>query len=112
MKTIELVFLIGSQCVSPVQDAPGFTEVAKVQCAVVIEKDTETNVVTVTPPGAATIPRVVEAMRIQQLAVPTSASGLPEAAAPGRGAGVVRMEVSPTAEVAPPVAEQRLAVGR
>ena len=97
MKTIELIFLIGSQCVSPVEAAPGFTEVAKVQCAVVIEKDTETNLVIVTPESAASIPRVAEAMRMPQRAVPVSAPPEPVQGDTSGQAGVVRMEVSPPA---------------
>jgi hypothetical protein len=101
MKIIDLVFLIGSQCVSPVQHAPGITEVAKVQCAVVIERDTETNTVRVSPEGAVAIPKVAEAIR----AASAAAGAVPAAGPPPqRGqtvieqdAGVVRLDVAPDA---------------
>ncbi|WP_373502281.1 hypothetical protein [Aestuariivirga sp.] len=106
MKSIELIFLIGSQCVSPVEAAPGFTEVAKVQCAVVIERDTETNLVIVTPESAASIPRVAEAMRMPQRAIPVSAPPEPVQGDTSGQAGVVRMEVSPPATPEEPEVQQ------
>lgn len=96
MKVIELVFLIGAQCVSPVQNAPGLTEVAKVQCAVVIERDSETNIVRVTPESAAALPRVAEAVkRVSMPPVAAAAPPPPQQPLVQNDAGVVRLDVPP-----------------
>ena len=41
MRLIEVVMLVGAHCVSPVEHSQMMTDAAKVQCAVVIEKDTD-----------------------------------------------------------------------
>ncbi len=59
MKLIEVVVLMGAHCISPVQNTEAITEAAKVQCAVVVEKDAEEKTVRVIPAGASTHPQVV-----------------------------------------------------
>jgi hypothetical protein len=59
MKLIEIVVLLGAQCISPVQHSAANTEVQKVQCAVVIEQDTSAGTVRIVPAGASTRPEVV-----------------------------------------------------
>ncbi len=62
MKLIEVVVLLGAHCISPVQQADAVTEVGKVQCAVMVEQDTATGRVLVTPPEAAARPEVAEVL--------------------------------------------------
>ena len=62
MRLVEVVMLMGAHCVSPVEHSPMMTDAAKVQCAVVIEKDTERGTLTVTPPEAARDPQVAAAV--------------------------------------------------
>jgi len=62
MRLVEVVMLMGAHCVSPVEHSQMMTEAAKVQCAVVIEKDTNQGTLTVTPKDAASNPQVVEAI--------------------------------------------------
>ncbi len=62
MKIVEIIVLMGTQCVSPIQHAPMMTEVSKVPCAVVIEKDTVTSQMEVSPPAAVNHPTVSKAM--------------------------------------------------
>jgi hypothetical protein len=59
MKLIEVVVLTGAHCISPVQHMGAATEVAKVQCAVVIEKDTQAGTLRIVPAGASGKPEVV-----------------------------------------------------
>jgi hypothetical protein len=59
MKMIEVVVLAGAHCISPVQQTGEATEVAKVQCAVVIEKDTEAGTLRIVPAGSSREPQVV-----------------------------------------------------
>lgn len=71
MKLIEVVFLAGTHCVSPIQHAPPLTEVFKVQCAVVVTADTETDTISVVPETEAGNPLVIAAMgHLQALAEP------------------------------------------
>jgi hypothetical protein len=53
MTLIEVVILAGAQCLSPVQEARGSTEVGKVPCAVLIRMDQKTGDVEFTPPAGA-----------------------------------------------------------
>ncbi len=62
MKLVEVVMLVGAHCVSPVEQSQMMTDATKVQCAVVIEKDTEKGTLTVTPPDAAADPLVAAAV--------------------------------------------------
>ena len=62
MRLVEVVMLMGAHCVSPVEHSHMMTEATKVQCAVVIEKNTDSGTVTVTPQDAARDPQVTAAM--------------------------------------------------
>lgn len=75
MKLVEVVILVGSQCLSPVQSAPGLTEVGKVPCAVLIRQDPQTADVEIVPQAAATDPDVV-AMLVRPRS-PEPAAGQP-----------------------------------
>ena len=66
MKLVEVVILVGSQCLSPIEAGHGVTEAAKVHCAVLIRQDPETEVVEILPRSAATDPRVI-AMLVQPI---------------------------------------------
>ena len=59
MNLVEVVILVGSQCLSPIESGPGLTEVGKVPCAVVVRADPQTSEVEILPPSAATDPAVV-----------------------------------------------------
>lgn len=63
MKLIEVVVMLGAHCISPVQHADAITEVGKVQCAVMVEQDTDTGRVRVTPPEAASRPEVAAVLK-------------------------------------------------
>lgn len=58
MKLVQIVILLGQQCVSPVEQTPGVTDVARVPCAIVIERQTDTGSVQVKPPSQAGNPVV------------------------------------------------------
>ncbi len=58
MKLVQIVILLGQQCVSPMEQTPGVTEVARVPCAIVIERQTDTGSVQVKPPTQASNPVV------------------------------------------------------
>src|SRR4051812_15433897 len=68
MNLVEVVILVGSQCLSPMQSGPGLTEVNKVSCAVLIRQDPQTAQVEIVPQEAATNPDVV-AMLVKPHAV-------------------------------------------
>jgi hypothetical protein len=86
MKLIEVVVLAGAHCISPVQQTGAATEVAKVQCAVVIEKDTEAGTLRIVPAGSSREPQVVAVLeRLDRQESGTTiepASAPPAAAAP------------------------------
>ncbi|MCA3574600.1 MAG: hypothetical protein IOC86_11835 [Aestuariivirga sp.] len=101
MKLIEIVVLLGAQCISPVQHSAATTEVQKVQCAVVIERDTAAGTVRIVPAGASTRPEVVavldridgdEGQRIAPAAAPP-----PDPTAPAQAA-----VAEPAPAIAPP----------
>jgi hypothetical protein len=103
MKLIEIVVLLGAQCISPVQHSAATTEVQKVQCAVVIERDTAAGTVRIVPAGASTRPEVVavldrldgnETQRIAPAAAPP-----PDPTAPAQTAAA---EPAPAPAIAPP----------
>ena len=54
MNLVEVVILVGAQCLSPMQSGPGVTEVGKVPCAVLIRQDPATADVEIVPAAAAT----------------------------------------------------------
>lgn len=58
MKLVEVVILVGSQCISPLQHNPHMTEAGKVDCAVLIHRDTESGAFAVVPPEAFVHPEV------------------------------------------------------
>lgn len=59
MDLIEIIFLAGAQCVSPLQTADGITEANKVACAVMVKQDQETSAIEIVPSYAATNPNVI-----------------------------------------------------
>lgn len=74
MKLVEVVILVGSQCLSPLQHAPGVTEAGKVACAVLIRQDPATADVEILPQAAATDPAVV-AMLVKPQAYEAAGQG-------------------------------------
>lgn len=59
MNLVEVVILVGVQCLSPVESGPGITEAGKVPCAVLIRHDPDTAEVDIVPASAATDPNVI-----------------------------------------------------
>lgn len=106
MRLIEVVVLMGAHCVSPVQHTPSMTEAGKVQCAVMVEKDTESGNLKVTPETAAQDPRVTEAIRKLEAEaagspIPSGTTIVPVGAPPGTG----QPQPVPAVKQAPPKAE-------
>lgn len=107
MKLVEVVMLVGAHCVSPVEQSQMMTDATKVQCAVVIEKDTEKGTLTVTPPDAAADPLVAAAVaRFGAAPVDPFSNGgtriVPARAPAGAPPVEVKVPVAPVA-VPPPV---------
>ena len=105
MKLVEVLMLMGAHCVSPLEQTQMTTDATKVQCAVVIEKDTGKGTLTVNPREAAADPLVAAAVaRFAAAPVdPLSSSGariLP-ARAPA-GTPPVEVKVSGTSAAMPP----------
>ena len=75
MRLVEVVMLVGAHCVSPVEHSQMMTDAAKVQCAVVIEKDTDKGTITVTPAAAASDPQVAAALDRFRLATTDPLTG-------------------------------------
>lgn len=59
MTLVEVVILVGAQCVSPLESGPGFTEAGKVSCAALIRHDAQTGEIEILPSAAATDPDVI-----------------------------------------------------
>lgn len=59
MTLVEVVILLGSQCLSPLESGGGLTEATKVPCAVLIRHDPQTAEVEIVPPSAATDPALI-----------------------------------------------------
>lgn len=59
MNLVEVVILVGAQCLSPVESGPGITEAGKVPCAVLIRHDPDTAEIDIVPASAATDPDVI-----------------------------------------------------
>ena len=100
MRLVEVVMLMGAHCVSPVEHSQMMTDAAKVQCAVVIEKDTDRGTMTITPAGAANDPQVMAAVNRFRLA--------PENPLAGSGTRIVPAWApagSPPVEIKPPAAK-------
>jgi hypothetical protein len=112
MRLVEVVMLMGAHCVSPVEHSQMMTEAAKVQCAVVIEKDTDQGTLTVTPQEAATNPQVVDAIARFDAVHAAEMSGgttriVPAWAPAGSPTSEVKLPVARTPvtqDTAPPVA--------
>lgn len=100
MRLIEVVMLMGAHCVSPVEHSTLMTDATKVQCAVVMEKDTERGTLTVTPPAAAADPQVAAAVERFRLA-PVDGAGGTKIVPAWAPAGVPPSEVKPTRQEPP-----------
>ncbi|WP_421694864.1 hypothetical protein [Aestuariivirga sp.] len=99
MKLVEVVMLIGAHCVSPVEHSQLMTEAAKVQCAAVVEKDTELGTVNVIPAAAAVDPKVIAVITRFNAVAAEGAKIVPAFAPAG----------SPPSSVVPPRAAPQLA---
>jgi hypothetical protein len=99
MKLIEVVVLAGAHCISPVQQTGAATEVAKVQCAVVIEKDTQAGTLRIVPAGSSREPQVVAVL--ERLDREESGTFIAPASAPP----------GPTPQASPPETTQLPATG-
>ena len=126
MRLVEVVMLMGAHCVSPVEHTPMMTDATKVQCAVVIEKDTDSGAMSVTPREAERDPQVAAAMERFRLApvdgvggttivpawapagAPTTEVKLPPPKAPPRG----EMAVVPEAAAPSPADDTAALLGR
>lgn len=115
MKLIEVVVLMGAHCISPVQSSEAATDVAKVQCAVVIEKDTDAGTIRIVPAGASREPQVAAVLeRLDGDSPAAAASGTtiqPAFAPPGSAAAAVpdkalTSPAPPPAPAAPAAAEE------
>ena len=104
MKLVEVVMLMGAHCVSPLEQSQMTTDATKVQCAAVIEKDTDKGTLTVTPHEAAADPAVAAAVaRFAAAPVDPFSNGgtrIVPARAPA-GAPPVEVKVPRTAPVPP-----------
>ena len=112
MKLVEVLMLMGAHCVSPLEQTQMTTDATKVQCAVVIEKDTDMGTLTVNPRAAAADPLVAAAVaRFAAAPVDPLSSGgtrIVPARAPA-GAPPVEVKVSGTSSAVPspsPTAEK------
>lgn len=97
MKLVEVVVLLGAQCISPVENTAAATEAAKVQCAVVVEKDTTAGTIRIMPAGASARPEVaavVNRLGTVEEATIEPASAPPADSRPSAGA--------PTGPIVPP----------
>jgi hypothetical protein len=110
MKLIEVVVLTGMQCISPTQTSPAMTEAHKVWCAVIVEGDSETRNIDVTPETMTGEPSVKSALSRMQTAwnLPPKA-GVPQsgmrvvAAAPPPAAPMPVAAPAPVAPAKPPL---------
>ncbi len=118
MKLIEVVVLAGAHCISPVQQTGAATEIAKVQCAVVIEKDTVAGTLRIVPAGSSRKPEVVAVLERLDREQPATtiepafappvtppASIAPETAKVPIAGPQQKIAAQPSAEVAPPIEE-------
>jgi hypothetical protein len=101
MKLVEVVVLIGAQCISPVQTTAGLTEAAKVQCAVVIEKDTIARTIRIVPAAASTHPQVTAVLERLDNTAPAGAMIEPAAAPPTPAPAARTPLASPALQPAP-----------
>lgn len=100
MKLVEVVILVGTHCVSPVQHTSLATEANKVSCAVVVERDTIAGTLHVTPRTGAGDPMVQAAVgRLMATAI-----SLPEASEPKAVADMTVIRPPPAPMKIEPVA--------
>jgi hypothetical protein len=99
MKVIEVVVLLGAHCISPVENTAAVTEVSKVQCAVVIEKDIAAGTFRIIPAGASSTPEVVAV--IERLDGQRTATR-PSVAPPVATAPAIALPDLPKPEAKPP----------
>lgn len=83
MKLVEVVILVGSQCLSPMESGPGLTEVGKVPCAVLVRQDPQTSEIEFVPAAAATDPDVVAMLVKPRNAIVAGSTALEQPAAGG-----------------------------
>jgi len=104
MRLIEVIMLMGAHCVSPVEHSALVTDATKVQCAVVMEKDTDKGTLTVTPPAAVADPQVAAAV-LRLGNGPDAGTRIVPARAPA-GSPAVEVKPAPVAKpsVPPPIA--------
>jgi hypothetical protein len=105
MRLIEIIMLTGAHCMSPVEHTQMVTDVAKVQCAIVIETDSESGSVKVTPGEAVRHPQVVAAMnRFNGTGLAPGARIEPAGAPAGRSVPLPRKPPEAAAAPKPPPA--------
>jgi len=72
MTLVEVVILLGAQCLSPLESGVGVTQASKVPCAVLISHDQQTSNVEIVPPSAATDPALITVLVEREASVPVS----------------------------------------
>jgi hypothetical protein len=102
MKLVEVVIMTGIQCISPLESAPERTVAAKVWCAVLIEKDTVTGRIEVTPPVEARNPAVRTVL--QRFGAPIANRTMSIAALPALQRPPIAVPHSPDASERPKLA--------
>ena len=103
MNLVEVVRLVGAQCLSPLVSGPGITEVGKVPCAVLIRHDPVTAEIDIVPAAAATDPDLI-AMLLKPRATASALKGaLPVAIAPARAD--ITGSITPAPRIVPASAE-------
>ncbi len=95
MKLVEVVILAGTHCISPLQHTDGLTDAAKVSCAVIVEKDTAANTISVMPPWQANAPEV-------RMAISAGPDALPGAEIAANKALRIEPAAAPPIAVPPP----------
>ena len=116
MKLIEVVVLAGTHCISPVQHGAATTEVAKVECAVMVEKDDASGEIVVRPAEAAGKPEVLAVVR-RMVSTPADTTRIEPAFAPPSTNQPQRAKrplepaqpAAETTDLAPPSAEETAA---
>lgn len=99
MKLVEVVILVGSQCLSPIQSGDGVTEVSKVPCAVLIRQDPATNDIDIIPQSAATDPNVIAMLvKPRRPDAPDDVTGSLTAPRPVPQTNVTEVRVTPAAD--------------
>jgi hypothetical protein len=102
MKLVEVVVLMGAHCISPLQNTGAVTEAAKVQCAVVVEKDTTAGTIRIVPAAASQHPEVAAVVNRLDSPAPAGTTIEPANAPPVSSSPPLR---TPPANAVPPPAE-------